>query len=40
MIDSHTHLDLCEPSNAELVAEAEAAGVKRMLTIGLSLIHI
>jgi TatD DNase family protein len=35
MIDSHTHLDLCEPSNAELVAEAEAAGVKRMLTIGI-----
>ena len=23
MIDSHTHLDLCEPPNAELVAAAE-----------------
>ena len=34
MIDSHTHLDLCEPPNAELVAAAEAAGVTRMLTVG------
>ena len=34
MIDSHTHLDLCEEPNTELVAEAEAAGVSRMLTIG------
>jgi TatD DNase family protein len=35
MIDSHTHLDLCEPPNAELVAAAQAAGVKRMLTVGI-----
>ena len=35
MIDSHTHLDLCEPPNAELVAAAEAAGVTRMLTVGI-----
>ena len=35
MIDSHTHLDLCEPPNAELVAAAEEAGVKRMLTVGI-----
>jgi TatD DNase family protein len=35
MIDSHTHLDLCEPPNAELVAAAQAAGVRRMLTIGI-----
>lgn len=35
MIDSHTHLDLCEPSNAELVANADAAGVTRMLTVGI-----
>ncbi len=35
MIDSHTHLDLCTPPNAELVAAAEAAGVKRMLTVGI-----
>ena len=35
MIDSHTHLDLCEAPAARLVAEAEAAGVRRMLTIGI-----
>jgi TatD DNase family protein len=35
LIDSHTHLDLCEPPNAELVSEAEEAGVKRMLTVGI-----
>jgi TatD DNase family protein len=35
VIDSHTHLDLCEQPDAELVAAAEAAGVKRMLTIGI-----
>jgi TatD DNase family protein len=35
MIDSHTHLDLCEPPNAELVAAAVAAGVTRMLTVGI-----
>ncbi|HEX7610487.1 MAG TPA: TatD family hydrolase [Solirubrobacteraceae bacterium] len=34
MIDSHTHLELCEPSNAELVAAAEQAGVRRMLNVG------
>jgi len=34
VIDSHTHLDACEPSNAELVATAEAAGVMRMVTVG------
>jgi TatD DNase family protein len=35
VIDSHTHLDLCEPPNSELVAAAEAAGVTRMLTVGI-----
>jgi TatD DNase family protein len=35
VIDSHTHLDLCAPPDAELVAAAEAAGVRRMLTIGI-----
>jgi TatD DNase family protein len=35
VIDSHTHLDLCEPSNAELVAAADAVGVTRMLTVGI-----
>jgi TatD DNase family protein len=34
MIDSHTHLDLCEAPNAELVERAVAAGVKKMLTVG------
>ena len=35
MIDSHTHLHLCEQSNAELVAAAEAVGVSRILTVGI-----
>jgi TatD DNase family protein len=35
VIDSHTHLEMCEQPDAELVAEAEAAGVKRILTIGI-----
>jgi TatD DNase family protein len=35
VIDSHTHLDLCEPPEAELVAAAERAGVTRMLTVGI-----
>ncbi len=34
MIDSHTHLHVCKPDDAELVAAAEQAGVKRMLTVG------
>jgi TatD DNase family protein len=35
VIDSHTHLDLCEPPNAELVAAADAAGVTRIVTVGI-----
>jgi TatD DNase family protein len=35
VIDSHTHLDLCEPPNSVLVAAAEAAGVRCMLTVGI-----
>jgi TatD DNase family protein len=39
VIDSHTHLDLCARDDpqllAELVARAGAAGVERMLTIGI-----
>src|SRR2546426_827893 len=35
MVDSHTHLDLCDEPEAELVAAAEAAGVRLMLTIGI-----
>lgn len=34
MIDSHTHLHLCEQPDAELVREAIEAGVQRMLTVG------
>ena len=34
MIDSHTHLDFCEPPDAELVAAAAEAGVRRMVTVG------
>jgi TatD DNase family protein len=35
MIDSHTHLFLCERPEAELLAAAAAAGVGRVLNIGL-----
>jgi TatD DNase family protein len=34
VIDSHTHLDACAPDDRELVAAADAAGVRRMLTVG------
>ncbi len=34
MIDSHTHLELCEPPDAELVAAAVSAGVSRIVTVG------
>ncbi|MGI8556986.1 MAG: TatD family hydrolase [Solirubrobacteraceae bacterium] len=34
MIDSHTHLHLCESPDAELVDAAARAGVRKMLTIG------
>jgi TatD DNase family protein len=35
MIDSHTHLELCEQPDAELVEAAAAAGVRRLVTIGI-----
>jgi TatD DNase family protein len=35
MIDSHTHLFLCERSEGEVVAAAREAGVERMLNVGL-----
>jgi TatD DNase family protein len=35
VIDSHTHLDSCEPDDADLVAAADAAGVRRILTVGM-----
>ncbi len=34
MIDSHTHLHLCEEHDADLVELAVSAGVTRMLTVG------
>jgi TatD DNase family protein len=34
VIDSHTHLELCEPPDAELVAAAVSAGVSRIVTVG------
>lgn len=34
MIDSHTHLELCDPPDAELVAAAVDAGVSRIVTVG------
>ena len=34
MVDSHTHLHVCKPDDAELVAAATQAGVTRMLTVG------
>ncbi|HEY7831842.1 MAG TPA: TatD family hydrolase [Solirubrobacteraceae bacterium] len=34
MIDSHTHLHLCEGTPAELVERAVAAGVTKLLTVG------
>ncbi len=34
MIDAHTHLDVCREPAADLVAEAEGQGVRRMLTVG------
>ncbi len=35
MVDTHCHLGLCEPPAAELIERARAAGVGRMLTVGL-----
>ncbi len=35
MIDSHTHLFLCDGGEDELVAAAAEAGVNRMLTVGM-----
>jgi TatD DNase family protein len=35
VIDSHTHLDSCAPPNDELVTAAVAAGVTRILTVGM-----
>jgi TatD DNase family protein len=34
MIDSHTHLEMCEEPDTDLIAAALEAGVTRMLTVG------
>ncbi len=34
MVDTHCHLDACEPPARELVARARDAGVKRLATVG------
>jgi TatD DNase family protein len=35
VVDSHTHLEMCDPPDAELVAAAVEAGVSRLVTIGI-----
>jgi TatD DNase family protein len=35
MVDTHAHLAVCEADDAELVTEADEAGVNRILTVGL-----
>ncbi len=35
MVDTHAHLGMCEPADAELVGRARRAGVRRILTVGL-----
>jgi TatD DNase family protein len=35
VVDTHAHLGLCEPAEAELVDAAHDAGVGRLLTVGL-----
>lgn len=35
MIDSHAHIALCDPPEAEVIATAGEAGVNRILTVGL-----
>ncbi len=35
MVDTHCHLDSCEPPDAELVARARRLGVTRLATVGM-----
>jgi TatD DNase family protein len=35
VVDTHAHLELCEPPDAELVAAAAATGVSRILAVGI-----
>ena len=34
MVDTHCHLDFCEPADAELLERARTAGVRRVATVG------
>jgi TatD DNase family protein len=34
LVDTHCHLDACEPTEAELLERARAAGVRRVATVG------
>ena len=34
MVDTHCHLDFCEPPDAELLERARAAGVRRVAAVG------
>ena len=34
MVDTHCHLDYCEPPDGELVERARAVGVTRLATVG------
>lgn len=36
MVDTHCHLDHCEPSDSELVERAHASGVSRLATVGMN----
>jgi TatD DNase family protein len=35
LVDTHCHLDFCEPPDAELLERARAAGVRRVATVGM-----
>jgi TatD DNase family protein len=36
LVDTHCHLDSCEPPDAELVANARGVGVSRLATVGMN----
>lgn len=36
MVDTHCHLDSCNPPDGELVARARGAGVRRIATVGMN----
>ena len=36
MVDTHCHLDVCKPADAELVERARGVGVRRIATVGMN----